>query len=89
MEDAGIAGARAADVRRFGMFEKSFSHAGAYDNPYKELTAIATRSRLARQAVSPRRQARRHQTGDQDGPGVPSADQRLRGPVSPAASQSR
>lgn len=32
----------ADDVPRFGMFEKSFSHTGAYDNPYKELTAIAT-----------------------------------------------
>ena len=67
----------ADDVRRFGMFEKSFSHAGAYDNPYKELTAIATRSRLPRQAVSPRRPGRRHATGNQDGRGVPLADQRL------------
>jgi hypothetical protein len=34
--------AYADDVPRFGMFEKSFSHAGAYENPYKELTVIAT-----------------------------------------------
>jgi len=37
---AGVA--YADDVPRFGMFEKSFSHAGAYENPYRELTAIAT-----------------------------------------------
>ena len=32
----------ADEVPLFGMFEKSFSQAGAYDNPYKELAAAAT-----------------------------------------------
>jgi hypothetical protein len=32
---------RADDVPRFGMFERSFNHVGAYDNPYKDLTAAA------------------------------------------------
>ena len=27
--------ASADDIPRFGMFEKSFSHSGTYDNPYK------------------------------------------------------
>ena len=31
----------ADDVPRFGMFEKSFCQTGAYENPYKELTAAA------------------------------------------------
>jgi hypothetical protein len=29
-------------VPRFGMFEKGFTHAGAYENPYKDVTASAT-----------------------------------------------
>jgi len=32
----------ADDVPRFGMFEKSFRHTGTYDNPYRDLTAVAT-----------------------------------------------
>ena len=32
----------AEDVPRFGMFERSFSHAGAYANAYRELSATAT-----------------------------------------------
>lgn len=32
---------RAEGVPRFGVFEASFRHAGAYDNPYRELTAWA------------------------------------------------
>ncbi len=32
----------AEDVPRSGMFEKSFSHSGAYGNPYKDVTASVT-----------------------------------------------
>jgi hypothetical protein len=31
----------AEDTPRFDMFEQSFRHSGTYDNPYKDLTALA------------------------------------------------
>jgi hypothetical protein len=33
--------ASVSDIPRFGMFEKAFEHAGAYENPYKDVTATA------------------------------------------------
>ena len=33
------------DVPRFGMFEQSFEHSGAYANPYAQAAATATLSR--------------------------------------------